>query len=977
MSRDDELAQTAAADTPAVGSGGAPPVGQTLGRYRVQRVLGAGGMGVVHEAFDPELERRVALKVLKSSADVTDEARQRLLREARAMARVKHPNVVTVYEVDTDGGRDFVAMELVDGESLADWLRTPHTRAEILTAFIAAGRGLAAAHAAGLVHRDFKPHNVLRSRDGRVLVTDFGLARGVEGAPAKRTSAPVLSPLVELTGTGAIAGTPAYMAPEQWRGEEVGPAADQFAFCVALWEALAGERPFRGDTPDQLREAIERGTDGLFASKLPRALRAPILRGLAADRSKRWPKIDDLLARLDRRGARTRLAFAGSFAVVAAAIVFAIVSRGDGGANTACMPSLAELLRGSHGRDLLVRDALASYELNARTCAAPAAPHRTATLTCLAGVGARADAIGTAAARFGDHLDRDSLASSSVDPAACDQDNPPQLNVTAKADIVDAFAVLLDPNAGVAEVRAFARRPGLDPCAQTLVLEALVDMIDESTESRAVATESLDAAERCGDERARTDALLAVARTLLEAVPTAQATAAVERARAAVNHVRDGRELGVLELVCAQLASSRGELGEAISDVQEALRQFGKRGALRSGLQAAFWLQQLRLERSLPEDLAAISRDVEAWRPAAAERQVLAPFELAEAQARFYAGDDRGVRDIAVREWRPDGTAAWTIHGIVRDPAGKPVSGALVVGGHEIVADSTSIWFPLDDTKGEQRMTRSDTAGAFALDLVGRDDLVVAQLGALRSPPLPAAEHLELVLVPTRALDGRIDLAGIPSTRVRVMVAPPGAAFDQTKHATYEVAAPLAPDGSFHLAGVATSSLVVTALVMSDGAHVTLQTVAVPAGTANAHVELALRSGDRSVTVIVRSTLSIRIDSAYLELLPGEVTIHRVEEMVAAASSSGCRTTFAQPATSASGLPPGILRPDDLAAQFDHLTDGTYTLCAVALNGDLADDAYRQKLWAHLRELQLACTTFRADAGVVTLEAPPQKRFAD
>src|SRR3954469_24060107 len=168
-------ARTATADAPV-------PLGATLGRYRLERELGAGAMGVVHAAFDPDLERRIALKVLKG-AIATAEARDRLLREARAMARLSHPNVVTVHEVGTAGGRDFVAMELIHRESVAEWLRAARRpAAAILDAFLAAGRGLAAAHAAGIVHRDFKPHNVLRSRDGRIVVTDFGLAREAHGA---------------------------------------------------------------------------------------------------------------------------------------------------------------------------------------------------------------------------------------------------------------------------------------------------------------------------------------------------------------------------------------------------------------------------------------------------------------------------------------------------------------------------------------------------------------------------------------------------------------------------------------------------------------------------------------------------------------------------------------------------------------------------------------------------------------------------
>ncbi len=294
MSSDDELARTATAPSSAI-----PVAAPTLlGKYRLERELGAGGMGVVHAAFDPDLERRVAIKLLRDEPGTI--SRARLLREARAMARLAHPNVVTVHEVGTIEGRDFVAMELIDGQSLAEWLRgAKHKRDEILDAFVAAGNGLAAAHAEGLVHRDFKPHNVLRSKRGRVLVTDFGLARGADavGEPVTALAVAETTPRMPmLTATGAIVGTPAYMAPEQWSGAAVGPATDQFAYCVALWEALAGERPFRGETGEQLRAAVERGTAGLDTKRLPRTIRPVLLRGLAADPEKRYPSMDALLA---------------------------------------------------------------------------------------------------------------------------------------------------------------------------------------------------------------------------------------------------------------------------------------------------------------------------------------------------------------------------------------------------------------------------------------------------------------------------------------------------------------------------------------------------------------------------------------------------------------------------------------------------------------------------------------------------------
>jgi predicted Ser/Thr protein kinase len=217
-------AEPGLSETPADKGPAAPPkLGGALGRYAIEGQLGAGGMGVVYAAFDPDLERRVALKVLRSDG-ISEEMEERLLREARAMARLTHPNVVAVYDVGSTVGRDYVAMELIDGESLAEWLRAaPRGERAILAAFRDAGRGLAAAHAAGIVHRDFKPHNVLRSRAGRIAVTDFGLAREAApergaGTPPGSSSQPQVQPLSGLTVPGGLLGTPAYMAPEQWDG---------------------------------------------------------------------------------------------------------------------------------------------------------------------------------------------------------------------------------------------------------------------------------------------------------------------------------------------------------------------------------------------------------------------------------------------------------------------------------------------------------------------------------------------------------------------------------------------------------------------------------------------------------------------------------------------------------------------------------------------------------------------------------------
>jgi eukaryotic-like serine/threonine-protein kinase len=299
----------------------APAVGSVLGRYVVVGAIGEGGMGRVMRAYDTKLHREVALKLLRSSGDA--EARARIVREAQAMAQLAHPNVVSVYDVDTHEGRPFIAMEYVEGRTLRAWLEDERPWAETLECFGAAGRGLGAAHRAGLVHRDFKPANVLVvERDGnldRVLVTDFGLARGVEQRSSNSPLALKESVGDTLTIAGTVMGTPVYMAPEQHKGGQVDPRSDQYAFCVALWEALTGERPFDGPDlaqakahPERLAFPTKRGAPGY--------VRRVLLRGLSVDPGRRYASMEELLRDLSGAAARKkRLLQAGA----AAAIVLA------------------------------------------------------------------------------------------------------------------------------------------------------------------------------------------------------------------------------------------------------------------------------------------------------------------------------------------------------------------------------------------------------------------------------------------------------------------------------------------------------------------------------------------------------------------------------------------------------------------------------------------------------------------------------
>lgn len=274
--------------------------GAKVGRYLILNRLGAGGMGVVYCAYDPELDRRVALKFLTASAR-DQGSRARLLREAQAMAKLAHPNVVTVFEIALYEDDIFVAMELVSGVTLRQWLaERPRAWREIVDVFVAVGTGLAEAHAVGLVHRDLKPDNIMIGQDGRVRVMDFGLARATaEDSLRPGNEAPTQQALsLELTRTGARVGTPAYMAPEQWNGEPTDARTDQFSFCVSLWEALYGQRPFAGGTATDLMTEV---TDGRVATprntkRAPPWLRQAIQRGLAVSPASRWPAMAPLLA---------------------------------------------------------------------------------------------------------------------------------------------------------------------------------------------------------------------------------------------------------------------------------------------------------------------------------------------------------------------------------------------------------------------------------------------------------------------------------------------------------------------------------------------------------------------------------------------------------------------------------------------------------------------------------------------------------
>jgi len=320
-SRGDEPAPTGTSDS------ATPGVGHQLGRYRILRVLGQGGAGVVHTAYDRVLDRVVALKTVRTDRSTATDV-GRFTREAQALARLSHPNIVHIYDVSSAGGQVFLAMEYIRGRTLRQHLADAGALpwARIVALFLEAGRGLAEVHRAGLVHRDFKPDNVMVGDDGRVRVLDFGLVRDAQAGPSVEASGREVVE-VGLTATGCVLGTPAYMAPEQHRGGEADARSDVFSFCTSLYEALHGERPFVGDSYEALRAAMLTGSvRPPGRARVPAWLRDVVLRGLRTEPGERWPAMEPLLAALAADPEATRRRRLRRVGLVAAIVGLTLVA---------------------------------------------------------------------------------------------------------------------------------------------------------------------------------------------------------------------------------------------------------------------------------------------------------------------------------------------------------------------------------------------------------------------------------------------------------------------------------------------------------------------------------------------------------------------------------------------------------------------------------------------------------------------------
>jgi predicted Ser/Thr protein kinase len=988
--------------------GAAEPVGATLGRYRIEREIGAGAMGVVHAAFDPNLQRRIALKVLRGTA--TFEARDRLLREARAMARLTHPNVVTVYEVSSTEGRDFVAMELIHGETLAEWLRKARrTPAAILDAFLAAGRGLAAAHAAGIVHRDFKPHNVLRSRAGRIVVTDFGLAREAESqVPALDTtlvgaeSRPP-SALAGITVTGSLLGTPAYMAPEQWQGGAITRATDQFAFCVALWEALSGERPYRGPTFDDLKRQVASGPAALDASRIPRRVRGLLRRGLDPDPAKRWPSMDALLERLQRARLRPgrALAITGGALIAALALVFAL--RPGAPPSPACEPPArdvamvwspaiaAELRAKTSEAHAAALDAAFRDWQGARTAACSAPPQvRQAQLSCLDGVLGRFDVLRQAYLRVPDGPAED-LQASLVDPAVCKKPavaDVPRLTLAPTQAAIAAYALLgrsqTEHKPSEAEIAGLAGAATPDPCARVLAAIAFDTAFQGVARARSTLAGAAGAADQCGDERVRADLMIQDNPYHWER-PRAgpKADAAIQQARIAASRVMQPELEAALASLSRRVAGpGRGQWDEAFRLTEIELAGYRGHGLETRQLGTVIARNALRIARAEPDDLRAIAGDVRVWRPVAIAHHRLdlaRQLDTQDARARLQLGDVASAHTDLIHLWlaQPPTKAIVSrrITGEVVDRDGRPVAGATVAASGQLFADAAGIGLPLfaDDVEHKLRIVTSDAAGRFAIEDGAWEGAVVAQLADRRSKPVAIADRVKLVLEPTRSVTGKVNLAGTPHTRVTVHCVIIG---DLTGR--FDTIAPVGPDGSFVIDGATVGALRLGASTHGDAdfdEHIEYRSFpALPRLLTG--VALELPSSARVIDVIVHSAVTTPLDGGLVILVSGKPAITSMGDLVRLPNESA-QVRLARPVTG-DNVPRALLdraHSGDLIAHIEHARLGDLTACAVNFSGDLMDPEFQQHMQAHFSQLAFKCAHIGPNDAVVELLVPPQQRF--
>jgi predicted Ser/Thr protein kinase len=1009
-----------------------------IGRHRVDRVLGAGGMGVVYAAYDADLERMVAIKVLRGGAGASAEGRARFLREARAMARVAHRNVITVHEVGTDGDVDFVAMELIEGASLAEWLEAPRRRDEVLAVFRQAGEGLAAAHAAGLVHRDFKPHNVLVGRDGRVVVTDFGLARAADepGPGAAPSSSPAPAGDVSiadaatmpgevgmlatldaqpsgrtgtrssdpLTRTGAVLGTPAYMPPEQHAGAGCDPRSDQFSFCVALWEGLAGARPFVGATLEELRAAVERGLPPDAGRSLPRGVRRVLRRGLSRDPAARWPSLATLLVGLDRAETRRRRGIAGAIAAAVAVVTAAAIALWPAPAAAPCPlsrdgldPAWRSATVAGRVVDRGRRDWLAARD---QACRAPSP----AVIACLGDVRERLAAVIDALRAAPGDVARASDPSPLVpDAGACLATAPPSVPPAADAPSrrrartalaaieLSARAAATTPAEADAALAAIDTGGDCAIAAERLLLSAALRVRrGDETAARADLESAELEAERCGHDLARASAAVARFGDAVELEVGADQLASV-RARTEAALDRAGRPallVASLAGIDAVVARRAARFSDAVDAGSRALAARREHGAVRGALDITREIARSLLLREAPGDLAL--------------RRLLLAAAVADAVAAF-GPDDPAALDamasLADAVWRHGDAAAahrlsaairasltapsivraraWTpavprtrVRGTVVDTAGRPVAGAAVFVGRQLLFDSLGFdpfgVVHTDPVYGITTTT-SDAAGRFEADAASGSMVAAAAGDRLSLPVLVAGADTRVVLRPTGGLRGRIVFTPTRPPGVIALAKPAGFA------PQYGVFAAVAADGTWTIDRVPEGRFTVFVEGQrGQGSVFNSVTVTVRAG-AVATVDIPWVTGDARLDVVVRGDRSAPIEQARVLVGPPGVRARTVGELESLQQDGHLVHVMR---TEKVGRRAAPLAPGDLVAHIDGLQPGAASVCVMPLTADIFEPAIAARITGQTGTLDAVCTQVTVGPPEpVIVEVQPMRRL--
>ncbi len=854
-----------------------PVTGGQLGKYKLLRMIGSGGMGNVWAAHDPDLDREIAIKLLRGGGG--EQMRTRLLREARAMARLKHPNVLTVYEVGTVGDRDYIAMELVDGQSLDAWLDKKPPEHDVWDALLGAGKGLAAAHAADLVHRDFKPHNVLRSRDGRVLVTDFGLARGLTDEPTdearaaiavettlpaggsasapgleetldaattgprasskattgKRTDSVLHSP---LTRTGQLLGTPAYMAPEQFAGAPTDARTDQFAYAVTAWQLLTGERPYRGDTLEELRKAASKGATRIDA-KLPAAVKAVLVRALDPDPEKRWPDMPALLRALDRARSVWKRRLAIVIPLVALGLAALLAVKLFGGSKPAksdsdCEPGeqvIAEAWSPERAADISKRPDMAGpvKQMNGfrtrwlaaydRACKLPK-QKRPAALNCLL-------TQSHFLAGFNHMFDSPKMAMARVDfwglfpnPDSCNGEHPVALatmggdgdpeKLEKGLDLIATSYGMLGGRrkellASEKQLIAQARELGM-PLIEDKVLHALgvaAQNEGDYPNARRLFLACVDVSQQNLDysieAQARTGLLEVAGDDIGDAAPETAFDDLFARLKAAVRNVGNPEDMQLaLEQFRGTHALVGGKLGEAIEIFERVFQAYDRLGLRYHTLGTAGQLVRALLARGEAADLARIrdiDREIQAFivRP---EVGTPTPRELADFLylANWVHHDLAAVHAALDRARKLQGLSGRRVTGHIVGADGKPAAGARVVAWTgDMFGDGLRVYTTPAFASTE---TTSGSDGSFALD-VPEHGALIAERDTARSLPVVASDGVVLTLAETTTVHGKIEIEGESALGLEVFArlpAGPGNA--------WHVSTAPAPDGTFDLGRV-------------------------------------------------------------------------------------------------------------------------------------------------------------------------------